>query len=128
MHEAEDPTTLINEPARVNIGKGTIFAKMVASEDEIAAFFDLTATDLDNLTSMVRSRPPADDRSMHQDFTAFRTFPLIYTRDQKDVATCIDFGFLQEKLAVGLYHTILRSLGGHEQERRIPSTILGGCF
>jgi hypothetical protein len=116
-YESEDPTALLQEPAKINIGKKTIFSKMDVAEEEIETFFELTTTDYDDLASSLKNNPPSNQTILQQDFTIFRTHPLIYTRDERDIATSNDFGFLSEKLALGLYHTVLKTLEGHEPER-----------
>lgn len=115
--ESEDPSQLLQEPAKINIGKKTIFSKMGVAEEEIDTFFELTTTDYDDLATSLKNNPPSDQTALQQDFTTFRTYPLVYTRDERDIATSNDFGFLSEKLALGLYHTILKTLEGHEPDR-----------
>ncbi len=128
MHESDNPERVIQEPGRVNIGKADFFAKMDASNEEIEAFFDLMVTDYDHLCELVRMSQPRDQQAMQKDYTVFRTFPLVYTRGQKDVATCIDSGFLQEKIALGLYHTILKSLEGQPDREEFLRRYWGDVF
>jgi hypothetical protein len=101
---------LINEPARFNVGVDVIFSKMRLAAEERRAFFRQTATDFDSLAEACRaqrSRVPL----LHQyDFTAFRSHPLIYTRQECDIVTCIDSGLLAEKVSTGVYYTIKKSL------------------
>ncbi|HEX7999606.1 MAG TPA: hypothetical protein VF528_14560 [Pyrinomonadaceae bacterium] len=115
--ESENPEVLLEHPEKFNISKHVIFSKIDVNEEEVNTFFELTSTDYDSLIELLRANPPKDQLTLQQDFTTFRTYPLVYTRDERDVATCIDFGFLKEKVALGLYHVIFKSLEGHEPDR-----------
>jgi hypothetical protein len=97
---------LIENPAQFNIGVDEIFRKMRFSAAETKAFFRQTATTIEGLIDacqLVRSKAQL---MQHYDFTAFRTYPLGYTREQQDFATLIDHSFLAEKISVGVYYNI----------------------
>lgn len=116
---AEDPNTFINNPANHNIGRDTVFAKMILSPREIEAFFDLTARTFGELTEQIQQEAATQSEiQFRQDFTTFRDRPLIYTREEKDVAACIHFGLLSEKVSLSLYHIVLKALEG--QPDRTP--------
>jgi hypothetical protein len=101
---------LVNELARFNVGVDVIFSKMRLTAEERQAFFSQTTTDFGSLAGacrVTRSKVPLLD---HYDFTAFRTYPLVYTREERDIGTCIDSALLAEKISTGVYYTIKKSL------------------
>jgi hypothetical protein len=109
---------LINEPARFNIGVDIIFAKMRLTEDERMAFFRQTAIDFRSMIEDCQAPRSKTALLQQYDFTTFRTHPLVYTRDEEDIVTCIDSAFLAEKVSTGIYHTVKKSLedGAKESE------------
>jgi hypothetical protein len=108
----------INEPARFNIGVDIIFAKMRLTADERRAFFRQTATDFRSMVDDCQTTRAKTALLQQYDFTAFRTHPLVYTREEEDIVTCIDSAFLAEKVSTGIYHTVKKSLedGAKESE------------
>src|SRR5205823_1234049 len=97
---------LIDDPSQFNVGVDTIFSRMRFTADERRAFFRQTSTDLDGLIEacrVVRSKSPL---MQQYDFTALRTYPLVYTREQADIVTCLDSSFLAEKISTGVYYNI----------------------
>jgi hypothetical protein len=101
---------LIENPGEFNIGIDVIFGKMRFTPEERRAFFRQTSTSVDGLAEackVVRSKSPL---MQQYDFTALRTYPLIYTREQEDVVTCLDLSFLAEKISTGVYYSIKQPL------------------
>jgi hypothetical protein len=126
---AENPDTFIDNPAHHNIGRETIFSKMSLSAQEVDAFFELTATTFEELAEQIQQSAAAQsDIQFRQDFTIFRNRPLIYTRAEKDVAACIDFGFLSEKVSLSLYHIILKALDEQPDRMKFLRRYWGDVF
>ncbi len=101
---------LIDNPANFNVAVDTIFNKMRFTADERRAFFRQTSTNVEGLTEacrVVRSKAPL---MQQYDFTALRTYPLIYMREQEDIVTCLDSSFLAEKISTGVYYNIKQPL------------------
>lgn len=101
---------LIDNPANFNVEIDVLFSKMRFTIDEMRSFFRQTSTSVDGLTEacqVVRSKFPL---MQQYDFTALRTYPLIYTREQGDFATCLDASFLAEKISTGVYYNIKQTL------------------
>lgn len=97
---------LIDDPGNFNIGINVLFSQMRFTNEERLAFFKLTAIDVDGLIEACRTSCSRLSLKQEYDFTAFRTYPLVYTRAEKDIATCLDSSFLAEKISTGVYHTI----------------------
>lgn len=108
---------LMENPGKFNVGVGEIFSKMRFTADERRAFFRQTSTDVGGLIGacrVVRSKSPL---MQQYDFTALRTYPLVYTREQADVVTCVDSSFLAEKISTGVYYNIKLPL--EEEAKRL---------
>jgi len=108
---------LMDNPARFNVGIDEIFSKMKFTAEERRAFFRQTSTDVGGLIEacrVVRSKSPL---MQQYDFTALRTYPLVYTREQADFATCVDSSFLAEKISTGVYYNIKLPL--EEEAKRL---------
>jgi len=60
----------------------------------------------------------------HQDFTAFRMKPFL--RLDTGTVICVNPGFVQEKLEIGLFWTIVNNLQG--QDRKIAFDTWGKLF
>ena len=97
---------LIEKPETFNVGVQETFRKMRFSEDEVRAFFRQNAIDIDGLTEECKTVRSKSLLMQQYDFTAFRTYPLVYTRNEKDFATLIDHSFLTEKISTGVYYNI----------------------
>jgi hypothetical protein len=112
----EDPRSFIDAPRHFNLAKDTLFSKMKVSEAEVGAFFDSAAISIIDLAAEIE--PPSEEgdiRFIH-DMIPLRKHPLVYTRDDMDVATLLDFHFLGDKICQGLYHTVLKGLLGEEPD------------
>ena len=101
---------LIDNPANFNVAVDVIFSKMRFTADERRAFFRQTSASVEGLAEacrVVRSKAPL---MQQYDFTALRTYPLIYMREQEDIVTCLDSSFLAEKISTGVYYNIKQPL------------------
>lgn len=114
---SDDPRHLVENPQNFNIGKDIVFSLTNFTNEEISAFFEMCAIDFRSLVEVLTAEDVNDQLRLQQDFTIFRTYPLVYTSEEKKFAACIDFGFLLERCATGFYHLILRALEGQEEDR-----------
>jgi len=97
---------LIQKPETFNVGVKETFRKMRFSEDEVRSFFRQSAINIDGLTEECKTIRSKSLLMQQYDFTAFRTYPLVYTRNEQDFATLIDHSFLTEKISTGIYYNI----------------------
>ncbi len=97
---------LIKKPQTFNLDVNETFRKMRFSDDEVRAFFRQTSIGIDGLAAECKIVRSKFDLMQQYDFTAFRTYPLVYTRDEQDFATLIDHSFLTEKISTGVYYNI----------------------
>jgi len=97
---------LIEKPQTFNVGVNETFRKMRFTDDEVRAFFRQTAIGIDGMAAECKIVRSKSDLMQQHDFTAFRTYPLVYTRDEQDFATLIDHSFLTEKISTGVYYNI----------------------
>jgi hypothetical protein len=97
---------LIDDPSKFNIGVDVIFSQMKFTPAECRAFFRQTSIGLEGLIQACRTVRSKFPLMQQYDFTALRTYPLVYTREQEDFATCLDASFLAEKISTGVYYTI----------------------
>lgn len=117
---------LVENPASFNINKKTYFSTLGMRESEVESFFHLNAISVDQLITEL-SRPPTGTPLRPQyDFTVFRKYPLVDLSE--GIITCIDISFLIEKLAAGIYHTILNSLPQVGNDRNLFSNYWGVTF
>ena len=125
---AEDPRSFIVAPRHFNLAKDTLFSKMKVSEAEVGAFFDSAAITIIDLAAEIE--PPSEEgdiRFIH-DVIPLRKHPLVYIRDEMDVASLLDFHFLGDKICQGLYHTVLKGLLGEEPDHNNFLTYWGDVF
>jgi hypothetical protein len=97
---------LMDNPAKFNVAIDVIFSKMRFTPDERRAFFRQTSINVDGLIEACRVKRSKLPLMQQYDFTALRTYPLIYTREQEDIVTCVDSSFLAEKVSAGVYYNI----------------------
>src|SRR5262249_13351132 len=81
--EAEDYKDLIANPAKFNIGFDRVFVNTNVNEAELSAFFDQTALDHQDLGKRFQDGKARVQLRSELDLTAFRSFPLVYVRDDK---------------------------------------------
>ncbi len=101
---------LINKPSDFNVGVKTMFANMSFPQDQVTKFFEQSALSLEEMTQAVVSHQGDLQLPEQYDFTIFRRYPMVYTRKERDIATCLDASFLVEKTANGIYFTIHNAL------------------
>lgn len=111
-YRTQEIRDIARNTAKLRIDMGTVFSKMRLSRREIDAFFELTARSIDNLRELFRGRD-AKLRPQY-DFTPLREFPLVHI--SPTVVACVDYPFLIEKIAPGLYHTIVNRLPRVDQD------------
>jgi hypothetical protein len=97
---------LMDNPAKFNVAIDVIFSKMRFTADERRAFFRQTSINVAGLIEACRVKRSKLPLMQQYDFTALRTYPLIYTREQEDIVTCLDSSFLAEKVSTGVYYNI----------------------
>lgn len=122
------PKNLIDNFGLLNFDIGNLLRKMKFTEEERRAFLRQTTTSIEGLVNSLRATHSADLLPEYV-FTAFRTFPLIYTDEENRVVTCIDSSFMEEKISIGVYHAINRPLTerareGDDTERRDQKSFL----
>jgi hypothetical protein len=110
------PAEINADPSIINFAKETIFSLLELDSTERNVFFEKVLVDLPRLLEGVK-RDIGSHRAWQFDFTTFRNFPLVYNSEDKRGFTCIAFPFLIEKLASGVYHTILNSWIEGDTER-----------
>ena len=121
------PDEINANPSIINFDKQQIFTLMDLASEELDTFFDSVLADLPTLKAGVE----ADNNSgrlWQFDFKTFRDYPLIYNSDSKQGFTCIAYPFLIEKLASGLYHTILNSWPENDPQRNDFQRRWGSVF
>lgn len=116
--EAKHPERLIAETQRFNIDTKTYFANTDATPEEVVALFRLIAMSTDDLIAAVRGVAHESPLRPYHGFIEFRRRPLVYSNESRGIVTVVDMGFLIEKLAVNVYHTILSSLEGDDAAQR----------
>lgn len=114
--QEKHPAEINEDPSIINFDKERIFALMNLDSDEQEVFFQRVLVDLPRLIEGVKN-DIRSNRAWQFDFTAFRNSPLVYNSETRKGFTCIAFTFLIEKLASGIYHTILNSWTEGDPER-----------
>src|SRR6266850_634591 len=121
------PDEINENPTIINFDKERIFALMDLNTEERDVFFRRILTDLPSLTEGVKN-DSSSARLWQFDFTTFRNYPLVYNSDSRQGFTCIAYPFLIEKLASGIYHTILNSWPEKDPERANFQAYWGKVF
>lgn len=121
------PNDINENPSKINFDKERIFSLLDFNSEEREVFFQRVLIDLPSLIESVK-RDASSTRMWQFDFTTFRHSPLVYNTDAKQGFTCIDFSFLIEKLASGIYHTILNSWAERDAERGSFQSYWGKTF
>jgi hypothetical protein len=103
-----DPLAINANPSIINFDKERVFGLMDVKPEEREVFFRTVVTTLPSLTEDV-NRDNGSTRLWQLDYTTFRNHPLVNNSDSARGFTCIAYPFLTEKLASGVYHTILSS-------------------
>jgi hypothetical protein len=105
-HESSSFEALKGNLKNLNFFKDKIFANTDVMVAEANAFWDRTVKHISELTQLLQTSQDTGVLPRY-DFRVFRTYPLVYTRDERDIVTCIDYSFLKEKLASSIYHIML---------------------
>jgi hypothetical protein len=114
--EDKHPDEINADPGIINFDTERLFSNMDFGAEEKDRFFRRAVTDLPSLIEGVR-RDTASGRAWQFDFTTFRDHPLVSIPGNERGFTCIAYPFLIEKLASGIYHTILNSWPEGDPER-----------
>lgn len=122
-----DPLAINTNPAIINFDKDRVFALMDLNSEERDIFFRAIVKRLADLTEGVRS-DARSSRSWQFDFTTFRNYPLVNNSESDRGFTCIAYPFLTEKLASGVYHTILNSWPNKHPDRALFQGYWGKVF
>lgn len=125
--QEKHPDEINENPGIINFDKERIFSMMDLSQEERDPFFQRVLIDLQSLIEGVR-KDAKSGRPWQFDFTTFRNSPLVYNTAAKQGFTCIDFSFLTEKLASGVYHTILNSWAEDDSDRENFQRYWGKAF
>src|ERR1700722_6782745 len=104
------PKDLIENPALSIINPNTIFGVAVPQEQN-QKFWEMESSTLDECAKVL-SAP--SELVPQQDFTAFRMKPFLLL-DTGNVV-CVNPGFVQEKLEIGLFWTIANNLQGDDRK------------
>lgn len=122
-----NPLQINANPAIINFDEERVFALMDLRPDEREVFFRAVVKPLATLTEGVK-RDANSDRSWQFDFTTFRNHPLVHNSDSTRGFTCIAYPFLTEKLASGVYHTVLNSWPEKHPDRALFQAYWGKVF
>jgi hypothetical protein len=114
--EGKHPDEINANPGIINFDTERLFSNMDFSAEEKNTFFSRVVTDLPSLIEGVK-RDAAASRAWQFDFTTFRDHPLVSIPGNERGFTCIAYPFLIEKLASGIYHTVLNSWPEGDPER-----------
>lgn len=104
---------LIEDPGLAVINPNTFFGKEV-SPDHARRFWEMESASLEELKPELQEKAGLQP---HQDFTVFRRRPFV--RIGADTVVCLNPGFVQEKLEVGLFWSIVNHLSNDEDRKRM---------
>jgi hypothetical protein len=107
-------------PERFRLDRSVYFRLLGIPKSELDAYFSLLARQLFQLKDEIKKDFVVTSYP-HCDFTTFRRFPLLLLNEQ--VFTCLDIGFLLEKVSFGLFRTLHNSLPDDEKQinRKSPT-------
>ena len=105
----EDLAYFLSNPLNLNLSKETFFQHVDVSDEELEAFFQISAKTIRELRREIVRDISSLTRDQY-DFTLFRRFPIVLLTD--DTFTCLDIGFLLERVSFGLFRTIHNCLPG----------------
>ncbi len=125
--ETRQPEEINANPSLINFDKERVFALMELNPEELGIFFKRILVGLPAIVAGVK-QDANSTRAWQFDFTTFRNSPLVFNSDSKRGFTCIAFPFLIEKLASGIYHTILNSWEEGDPERKRFQSYWGKVF
>lgn len=125
--QARHPADINADPSIINFDTEVCLSNLDFTAEEREIFFRRVVADLPLLVEGVR-RDSATNRAWQFDFTTFRNNPLVYNSESRRGFTCLAFPFLAEKLAAGVYHTILGSWAEGDPERDLFQSYWGSVF
>lgn len=125
--QEKHPDEINADPGIINFDKERLFSNMDFESEEKSIFFSRYVTDLPSLIEGVK-KDAESGRAWQFDFTTFRDHPLVTIPGNDRGFTCIAFPFLIEKLASGIYHTILNSWEEGDPERANFQSYWGKVF
>jgi hypothetical protein len=125
--QGKHPDEINENPGIINFDRERLFSNMDFGAEEKDFFFRRVIADLPSLIEGVK-KDADSGRAWQSDFTTFRDYPLVSIPGNEQGFTCIAFPFLIEKLASGIYHTILNSWEPGEAERAIFQSYWGKVF
>lgn len=120
IYLCRNPKELIDDAGLSVINPATFFGSSVPS-DVAKRFWELESDTLDGMASVLSVQ---SDLKPQQDFTAFRMKPFV--RLDTGAVICVNPGFVQEKLEVGLLWTIVNNLP--EEDRKKAFDAWGELF
>ncbi len=120
IYLCRNPKELIDNPGLAVINPNTFFGSSV-SNDLSQKFWDMESDTIDGLASALSTQ---SDLKPQQDFTAFHRKPFL--RLDTGALICVNPGFVQEKLEVGLFWTIVNNLP--EENRKKAFDTWGDLF
>lgn len=121
------PDAINVNPGIINFDKESVFALLEVGAEEQDIFFKRVVTDLPSLRQGVE-KDLSFNRAWQFDFTTFRDHPLVSIPGNEQGFTCLAFPFLIEKMASGIYHTILNSWLEGDPERDSFQSYWGTVF
>jgi hypothetical protein len=104
------PKELITDSAFGTINPRMYFGNAVPAET-IQKFWEMESSTIEQLANSI-SVP--SNLASHQDFTAFRIRPFLQL--DTGAVVCVNPGFIQEKLEIGLFWTIVNNLHGEDRQ------------
>jgi hypothetical protein len=102
----EDLGRYLTDLKELNLRRSRYFERF-DDVDDVEAFFAIYSRSLDELRDEAL-RDKSDKTKDYYDFGLFRRYPILNLSE--DVFTCLDFGFLTEKLSFGFYRTLFNAL------------------
>lgn len=102
---------LIADSGLAVINPGTLFGNNVPKE-QADSYWGMESSSIEALAETLSAN---SDLEPHQDFTAFRMKPFL--RLENGNLICVNPGFVQEKLEVGLFWTIVNNLQGEDRKK-----------
>lgn len=121
------PYGINDNPNSLNFDTDRVFALMALETDVKDVFFRSAVAPLSSLIEGV-SEDAQSDRAWQFDYATFRDHPLVHNSDSMRGFTCVAYPFLTEKLASGVYHTILNSWPEGHRDRRLFQGYWGKVF
>jgi hypothetical protein len=107
---SRSPKELMTNSGFGTMNPETYFGKSIPNETT-QRYWAMETNTIDQLSNALTS---SNNLAAHQDFTAYRVKPFL--RLDSEAVICVNPGFLQEKLEIGLFWTIVNSLHGEDRQ------------